>query len=338
MTICVVAHAGTNEMYHDSLTWTGRVFIDIIGDSLPGGGGGQGGGATAVPVAISNAAFGHFFVANHAVGGTKWSDAPGQSALALTNGPRWLFIDMGRNDCINHPECFTNGLQFFPCAQAQIEFSLMTVMTNCRNANCGILLGEILPAYSPTNTEFSVVGIQACNAWYFTWCHTNPYSYNTRFISEHDAFGQLNITNGIYAWMQQQYWQTNPLDQLHINTNGDAMWGPLIVSNLLNYYPTVTANQTNLSAVTNTTLTADMSSTSLFIPLTNSFHLASGALLANADSFSSNSTIAKSFTGYWSTLDALGDIVPSVNVSFLWTNAGPGYNSAISLNVGTLHL
>jgi GDSL-like Lipase/Acylhydrolase family len=229
----------------DAQSWTGRCYIEIVGDSIVAGGGGSGAGATYFPAQISNAivtASGvtGIKVFNHSIGGTRWYQWNAQATNALTNSPRWLLAHWGRNDLINYPECFTNSLQVYPCAWPQIVTNINALAATCAAANVKLLIGEILPAYTnfapvPPGNEFSVTGIRGMNDAYENWCVTNVHSSITRFVRQHDQFAVVNPYTSALDWLNPTY-QQSVADQLHVSNAAYDFWGPYLVAFMGQHY------------------------------------------------------------------------------------------------------
>lgn len=234
-------HAGTNGLYADSLSWTGRVYLAILGDSIAAGDGAQ--NYNAFGLGISNASGNQLRITNVSYSGSSWSNATPvmdmlyQLSKALTNTPRWVFIQCGRN---NLTDCFITN-QAYPCVWPMISARLDTINATCQSAGVRIVLGEILPAYDtnshPTG-EWSVPGIHLLNAAYANWCLTNVNSANTKISIQHDAFGVWCPPRSGYDWLNDAYRYT---DGLHITQPGYDMWGPLLVNTLGGFFtdPTI---------------------------------------------------------------------------------------------------
>lgn len=247
LALCLLAlpASGAWPLLADAQSWTGRCYIEIVGDSIPGGGGGSGPGATYFPQTISNAivtASGvtGIKVFNHAIGGTRWYQWQAQVTNAFTNSPRWLFAHWGRNDLINFPECFTNSLQVYPCAWPYLTTNMNALAAACAAANVKLLLGEVLPAYTnfapvPPGNEFSASGIRLLNAAYENWCVTNVHSSITKFVRQHDQFAVVNPYTAALDWLNPTYHQSVS-DQVHLSNAAYDMWGPYFVAFMGRHY------------------------------------------------------------------------------------------------------
>jgi lysophospholipase L1-like esterase len=226
---CGLSIAGTNSMFFDSASWTGKVYIAAIGDSLVAGGGTIGTGTQAFPISVSNASGGNFKVVNYAVGGSRWTNMPGLLAGVWVDSPRWVFVHCGRNDLL---QCFI-AEQVYPCYWPTIESNMNWIMASCITNNAKLAVGEVLPAYT-NYTEWATPGIHLLNTAYSNWCSTNAMSY---FIAQHDDFGVLNPDTGALDWLNPIYMNNPPTDPLHINQAGMDMWGPMFVQRLGGYFP-----------------------------------------------------------------------------------------------------
>lgn len=222
----------------DANSWTGAVFMDIIGDSIPGGGGGAGVGSLYFPSSISNAIFAasgqggsKFRIINHSIGGSQWTNMPAQMLSAATNNPRWLYVHCGINN-VNEYCC--GGEQVYPRFWPTNAAILDLLASNCAVRNGKLLVGEILPCY--TNFQaYGYPGIYLLNAAYEEWCATNQYHSRTKFLRQHEVFGILNPTTGRKDWLYQPYQQSES-DGLHLSQAAYDFWGPYLVSFMGEHY------------------------------------------------------------------------------------------------------
>lgn len=250
---CAAAFGGTNELYSDAASWTGQVYIAIMGDSIPAGGGAAGCGLGALPNAISNASGGLLTATNFGYGGSHWTNQPwysnnivysaeGQITQALAVNPRWLFIDMGRNDVYPFINTSSNLTEGWPVYWPTISNAISWVRAKCVSQQTRLLLGEILPAgvdlsyLSPTGWyyQWGNITVTNYNAAYSRFCASNSGAY---LCTEHDRFGATNLYNGQRDLLDTNYWNSYPSDNLHLNLAGFALWGPIIVSNLAGLFP-----------------------------------------------------------------------------------------------------
>jgi hypothetical protein len=278
-----VCFGSTNALYSDALSWTGQVYIAILGDSIVNGYGATNSDRSIVlSTSISNASGGKITATNFSIGGSIWnngSNAPTFGCLLgpqtgtnnwrlqpneqtmygqITNGvfdlhPRFVLAHFGRNDVFpfwNVPtNCgFAPSTEAWPTYWTVIERAINDAYTNCRAHNAFLLLSEILPAYGPPSglaEESGILSVTNINLNMRWWTQTNPGSY---ILIQHDAFGVWDTNTPGYNLLNPLYMFS---DGLHINNAGYDLWGPLIVSNLGNFFSDpATINTSTVKAVT----------------------------------------------------------------------------------------
>lgn len=270
---CKTAIAGTLGLYQDSQSWTGNVYGVIIGDSLAAGGGGCAIHLNGLRDAISTASGGRLTFSNLAVGGSCWNNGTNGPTIGTLIGPndgnhnwrsqpnsqtmygqisnvwafglspRWVFVQMGRNDkypfSLAPSELYNFLTEGYPTYWPVIQRGLEDLLTNCIAHNAKLMIGEILPANiasSGTDAQMQESSIQTVtnyNLGYYNFALTNQ---GTVFVSsQHDAFGVWDSATPGYNLLNSNYWNCST-DTLHINQAAYDMWGPLFVTNLAGFF------------------------------------------------------------------------------------------------------
>lgn len=213
------SHAG---IIDDAAAWPGQVYAAFIGDSITAGypayrptsdGGPSGDTNANVSAQLLTYSGGAVTSTNRGVQGRVWDQMRYDTTNALKNTPKYLLVRCGIND-------ITAGTTW-----SSVEGSLNTVLGTCQQSNVLLVVQDILPRTSGSDS-YSLT-IRSWNTNLTAWAATS----GVRRIVDHDLFATHRVSTGYPDNLIPAFDQ----DGIHLKPAAYPLWARIVYTNLANW-------------------------------------------------------------------------------------------------------